>query len=88
MKCPRCNGTGDILLDGTIGQRLAFARETLGYSLREVEQKTGISNPLLSQMETGKIKEPSFRNIALLCELYGLPIEDIAGVFGVRKRLL
>ena len=39
-------------------------------TLREVEVATGISNAYLSQLETGKIKKPSFEVVAKLCIIY------------------
>jgi transcriptional regulator with XRE-family HTH domain len=47
------------------------SRDRLGLTLREVETKTGISNAYLSQLESGKIKEPSPKTLHKLCELYG-----------------
>lgn len=59
-------------------QILAIARECKGLSLRELEKKTGISNALLYQMETGQIKEPSFRNIVKVSKVLGVGIERLA----------
>lgn len=39
-------------------------------TLREVEAVTGISNPYISQVETGKVKKPSFENVCILCRCY------------------
>jgi len=39
-------------------------------TLKQVEEKTGISNAYLSQLETGKIKKPSFDTIKKLYNLY------------------
>jgi len=41
-------------------------------TLREVEEITGISNSYLSQLETGKIKSPSYDVVKTLYELYTL----------------
>lgn len=48
------------------------ARARKGWTLREAEARTGISNALLSQIETGKQDNPTLRTIAALCEGYGL----------------
>lgn len=53
-----------------IPSKLAEWRTYRGLTLRYVEEKTGLSNPLISQLETGKIKRPSFNSVAKLCELY------------------
>lgn len=39
-------------------------------TLRQVEQATGISNSYLSQLETGKITNPSYHLIKLLLDYY------------------
>jgi DNA-binding Xre family transcriptional regulator len=40
------------------------------FTLRQVEEKTGISNAYLSQLETGKVKKPSFDGVVKMCNLY------------------
>ena len=40
------------------------------FTLRDVEEKTGISNSYLSQLETGKVSKPSFEVVVKLCNLY------------------
>ena len=48
------------------------ARTALGWSLREAEEKTGVSNAYLSQLESAKIKQPSPNMLHKLTEAYGL----------------
>lgn len=55
-----------------LGPFLAATRKARGLSLREVEAATGVSNAYVSQLETGKIREPSPVNLHKLGELYGL----------------
>lgn len=45
-------------------------RKKMGLTLRQVEEKTGISNAYLSQLENGKIKKPSFKIVSKLFELF------------------
>ena len=59
---PDLNALGALLRDG---------RNALGLSLRDVETKVDISNAYLSQLEGGKIKQPSPAILHKLCELYG-----------------
>lgn len=54
-----------------IGQLLLMAREISGRTIRDLERETGISNALISQMETGQVKSPSFRNVVKIAR--GLP---------------
>ena len=45
-------------------------RLSKGLTLRQVEEKTGISNAYLSQLENGKIKKPSYDTIQKLNAVY------------------
>jgi len=44
------------------------------FTLRMVEEKTSISNAYLSQLETGKVKKPSFDVVVKLCNLYQVKV--------------
>lgn len=41
-----------------------------GFTLREIEEQTGVSNAYLSMLENGKIKSPSFNVVMKLTEFY------------------
>ena len=59
------NALGSLLFDG---------RSRKGFTLRQVETKTGISNAYLSQLEGGRrVKEPSPILLHKLGALYDLP---------------
>ncbi|SMC45991.1 helix-turn-helix domain-containing protein [Pedobacter africanus] len=45
-----------------------------GKTLRQVSADTGISNPYLSQIETGKIVNLSFKTVSKLLTYYGFTI--------------
>lgn len=65
-----------------IGPFLRSAREAKRLTLRDVERETAISNAYLSQMESGRIKEPSPNLLFKLCELYGVAYDlamELAG---------
>ena len=71
-----------------LGKTLAEARKLRGWSLREVEDRTKISNGYLSLMEQGKIKEPSPNMLMKLAEVYdiGYPkLMELAGYMGPKK---
>jgi len=55
-----------------LGKSLKDARTALGWSLREAEEKTGISNAYLSQLESAKIKQPSPNMLHKVAEAYCL----------------
>lgn len=52
-------------------QTLADLRHGAGLSLREVQRRTGIKAPYLSEIERG-IRHPHGRMLRLLSELYGV----------------
>jgi HTH-type transcriptional regulator, competence development regulator len=55
---------------------LRTARERKGLTLRAVEQATEVSNAYLSQLESGKIKQPSPIVLHKLSQLYGVSYAD------------
>jgi HTH-type transcriptional regulator, competence development regulator len=55
-----------------LGETLKNARTALNWSLREAEEKTGVSNAYLSQLECAKIKQPSPNVLHKLAEAYSL----------------
>ena len=55
-----------------IGEKYKVIRKARGLTLRDVETATGISNSYLSQLENGKISDPSFRTAKILHEYYGI----------------
>ena len=46
------------ILGDTLGDRLTNLRTADGHSLRWIAEQVGISNPYLSQLESGKIVSP------------------------------
>ncbi len=54
----------------TVGEVLKKRREELGVTLREVEDKVAISNAYLSQLENGKISQPSPSVLRKLADFY------------------
>jgi transcriptional regulator with XRE-family HTH domain len=61
-----------------IGELIGVARECKGWSLRELEKRTGIANALLSQIETGHIKSPSWRNVVKIAKALNLKLDRLA----------
>lgn len=55
-----------------LGEYLRNARQNKKMSLRAVEKETGISNPYLSQLESGKIQQPSPTVLHKLADLLGI----------------
>jgi transcriptional regulator with XRE-family HTH domain len=61
-----------------LGKLLATMRNVEGLSLRELERRSGISNALLSQIETGHVKEPSWRNVVKIARALNLKLDVLA----------
>lgn len=61
-----------------VGELIEMARKVKGWTLRDLERETGISNSLINQIETGHVKDPSFTKVVRLCEALNLPLEKAA----------
>jgi HTH-type transcriptional regulator, competence development regulator len=63
----------------SFGDYLKAIRLGLKMSLRDVERATGkeVSNAYLSQLETGKIENPSPHVLYTLAEVYGVSYENL-----------
>jgi transcriptional regulator with XRE-family HTH domain len=62
----------------SVGSVFRAARQYRGWSLREVERRTGRDNAYLSQVERGIIRKPDPAVVVELAELYGLNFELVA----------
>ena len=60
-----------------LGSYLKALRDAKGYTLRDVEKEIGISNAFLSQLESGKVKQPSPVMLYKLSTLYGVSYETL-----------
>ncbi len=65
-----------------LGKYLKILREELGLSLRAVEEKSGISNAFLSQIESGKVKQPSPIVLHKLSQVYSVSYESLMEISG------
>lgn len=61
----------------TLGTYLRSLREAKALTLRDVEEKSGISNAFVSQIESGKVKHPSPIMLHKLAEIYAVPYEGL-----------
>jgi transcriptional regulator with XRE-family HTH domain len=59
------------------GQYFKALRESKHLTLREVEKATEVSNAYLSQLESGKIKQPSPLTLHKLAEFYEVSYEAL-----------
>lgn len=65
-----------------LGVLLKTARARVELSQRDVERKSGVSNAYLSQIESGKIREPSPNILHKLAELYGIAYAELLQAAG------
>jgi transcriptional regulator with XRE-family HTH domain len=71
-----------------LGKYLKDKREQKRLTLRQVEDETGIKNAYLSQLENGKIENPSPKYLHKLSEIYRVPyamLLELAGYPTVEK---
>lgn len=61
-----------------LGQLIGIARECKGWTLRDLERESGVSNALISQIETGKVKDPGFGTVVRLARCLGISIDRCA----------
>ncbi|MCF7859642.1 MAG: helix-turn-helix transcriptional regulator [Candidatus Cloacimonetes bacterium] len=52
-------------------------RNELNFTLRDIEEKTGISNAYFSQLENAKIKNPSIKVLRKISDFFKIPFENI-----------
>lgn len=64
-------------MNSNYGEFLKGIRESRRLTLREVEKRVDISNAYLSQLESGKVKQPSPIMLHKLAELYELPYDVV-----------
>ncbi|MHB8141063.1 MAG: helix-turn-helix domain-containing protein [Vulcanimicrobiaceae bacterium] len=61
------------------GAKIRKARLKKGWTLQQLAEKTGLSHPFLSRIETGERRELTLSNAAALCVALGLTLEELAG---------
>jgi transcriptional regulator with XRE-family HTH domain len=71
-----------------LGSYLKEVRKKSGLSLREVEEATDISNAYLSQLENGRVTQPSPHILHAVAAVYRVPYETLmerAGYLTLKK---
>lgn len=65
-----------------LGRLLKKRREELGFTLREVQDKAGLSNAYLSQIENGKVSQPTPSTLRKLSDHYEVPYNRLLELAG------
>jgi transcriptional regulator with XRE-family HTH domain len=60
-----------------LGRYLRSVRESRGWSLRNLEQRCGLSNAYLSQLENGRVRQPSPDALQRLADALGLEFQQL-----------
>jgi transcriptional regulator with XRE-family HTH domain len=68
----------------SIGENMRQAREECGYSLKQVEERTGINNGNLSRYERN-LNFPSIECCIKLAYVYGITIDELIGRNGIAQ---
>lgn len=61
-----------------LGELFAIARECKRMTLRDLEKASGVSNALISQIETHRVKDPGFSTVVRIADALDLSIERVA----------
>lgn len=72
MKCPRCNGTGEVEM--TLGEQVRVARTKLGLSQDELAVRAGVHRNSVSAFERGSAWKTELSTIRALCTVLGLRV--------------
>jgi len=67
----------------SLGKTLKDSREQSRFTLKQVEDATGISNAYLSQLENEKIKKPSANVLYKLATVYHIDLEVLLAAAGI-----
>ena len=59
--------------------RLKQARKDSGFTQREIEKETGISQSRIAKLETGKL-EPDLETLGILCTFYNKSADYFIGL--------
>lgn len=62
----------------TLGELINLSRELKKMSLRDLEKKSGVSNALISQIETGQVLNPGFRTVSKIADALGVSLKRLS----------
>lgn len=65
-----------------LGARLKAARKDLGWTLRKAEDRSGVPNAHISQIETGTIRQPGTGVLIRLSAAYSIPLAELLALAG------
>jgi transcriptional regulator with XRE-family HTH domain len=66
----------------TFGEALRDARRTAGISQRELAERAGVDFSYISKIENGRVPPPAADTVVKLCEIIGVPAEELLSLMG------
>ena len=70
----------------SLGNKLKELREIHRFTLRQVEEATGISNAYLSQLENDKIAKPSANVLYKLSNIHNVELDTLLAAAGIIEK--
>lgn len=71
-----------------LGELIAIARECKGWTLRDLERESGVSNALISQIERSHVKDPGLSTVVRIADALGITIDRCAETVRVKLDVL
>lgn len=62
-----------------LGELIAIERKRKGWSLRDLERSSGVSDAQIWQVETLKVRDPGFSTVIRLIDALGISLDRAAG---------
>jgi transcriptional regulator with XRE-family HTH domain len=75
MKCPYCNGTGD-LINPEVGALILLARQAKGMTQEQLGIGSSLSRAQIANIELGKSDVPT-RTLARIAQTLGVSMKDL-----------
>ena len=66
--------------------KIRKARNTTGFTQKEVEKETGIKQSTLTKYENGKL-EPDLEKLGILADFYGVSVDWLLGTRGGPEKI-
>lgn len=62
----------------TLGEKIAFARKRLGWSLSSLAERAGVDRISLGRIESGQTKRPQYATLERVAEALGISVNELA----------
>jgi transcriptional regulator with XRE-family HTH domain len=76
MRCPHCDGTGELVVDAKIGDMILAARKAKRLTQEQVSARAAISRAQIANIETGRT-EPPISTLRRIAQAIGVPLRDL-----------